>query len=35
VLAERGITVLVTDDEIEGTVDVLFGGGKKGKQCRK
>lgn len=34
VLAERGITVLVTDDEIEGTVDVLFGGGKKGK-CRK
>ncbi len=35
ILAERGITVLVTDDAIEGTVDVLFGGGKKGKQCRK
>lgn len=35
VLAERGISVLITDDEIEGTVDVLFGGGKKGKQCRR
>jgi len=34
VLADRGLTVFITDDEIEGTVDVLFGGGKKGKQCR-
>lgn len=35
VLAGRGITVLVTDGNVEGTVDVLYGGGKKGKQCRK
>jgi len=34
VLASRGITVLVTDGNVEGTVDVLYGGGKKGKQCR-
>lgn len=35
VLADQGITVLITDDVIEGTVDVFFGGGRKGKQCRK
>lgn len=35
VLAGRGITVLVTDGNVEGTVDVLYGGGKKGKQCRR
>lgn len=29
VLARKGIAVLVTDQEIEGTVDVLYGGGKK------
>ncbi|MBU0908569.1 MAG: radical SAM protein [Proteobacteria bacterium] len=34
VLAGRGITVLITDGNVEGTVDVLYGGGKKGKQCR-
>lgn len=34
-LAEAGITVLLTEDSIEGIVDVLYGGGKKGKQCRK
>ncbi len=34
-LAREGITVLITEDNIAGTVDVLYGGGKKGKQCRK
>lgn len=29
VLARKGIAVLVTDQEIEGTVDALYGGGKK------
>ena len=28
-------TVLLSEDSIEGIVDVLYGGGKKGKQCRK
>ncbi|MFH1915488.1 MAG: NifB/NifX family molybdenum-iron cluster-binding protein [Pseudomonadota bacterium] len=32
-LNRRGVTVLITEGEIEGTVDVLYGGGKKGK-CR-
>ncbi len=31
-LAEAGIKVLITEDNIEGTVDVLYGGGKKGKK---
>jgi len=31
-LAEEGIKVLITQDVIEGTVDVLYGGGKKGKK---
>jgi len=31
VLGEHGIAVLITEGEIEGTVDVLYGGGKKGK----
>lgn len=35
ILKERGITVLITEDEIDGTVDVLFGGGKKKPTCRK
>lgn len=30
-LAEAGLSVLVTDDAIEGMVDILYGGGKKGK----
>ncbi len=32
VLAEAGIKVLISEDNIEGTVDVLYGGGKKGKK---
>ncbi len=31
-LAEAGIKVLITEDNIEGTVDVLYGGGKKNKK---
>lgn len=31
-LAEQGIRVILTEDNIEGLVDVLFGGGKK-KKC--
>jgi nitrogen fixation protein NifB len=34
VLGSRGIRVLVTEENIEGTVDVLYGGGKKQK-CKK
>jgi nitrogen fixation protein NifB len=33
ILGKQGITVLITDNEIEGTVDVLYGGGKKKKKC--
>jgi nitrogen fixation protein NifB len=34
ILAGHGIPVLITDNEIEGTVEVLFDGGKQGK-CKK
>ena len=34
VLGGRGIRVILTGENIEGTVDVLYGGGKKGK-CKK
>ncbi len=34
ILADHGITVLITEGDIEGTVDVLYGGGKKGKKNR-
>ena len=34
-LARAGITVLLGHDNIEGTVDALYGGGKKGKRGRK
>ncbi len=34
VLAEMGIQVIVCEDNIEGMVDVLYGGGKKKKLCR-
>ena len=34
VLADRGIKIIVSEDNIEGTVDVLYGGGKKQK-CKK
>ena len=30
-LATQGIRVLITENEIEGTVDVLYGDGKKKK----
>lgn len=35
ILSRHGISVIITDDNIEGTVDVLYGGGKKGKKCRR
>jgi len=35
VLSGRGISVLITEDNIEGSVEVLYGGGKKGRKCRK
>jgi nitrogen fixation protein NifB len=31
ILSREGLSVLITDGEIESTVDVLYGGGKKGK----
>ncbi|MDH4317949.1 MAG: hypothetical protein OEV64_06130, partial [Desulfobulbaceae bacterium] len=31
ILSQKGITVLLTEDNVEGTVDVLYGGKKKGK----
>lgn len=31
VLSGTGIRVLITEENVEGTVDVLYGGGKKGK----
>lgn len=34
ILSRNGISVVITDEEIEGTVDVLYGGGKK-KKCKK
>ena len=35
ILSRKGLSVLITDGSIEGTVDVLYGGGKKGKSCKK
>lgn len=32
ILSDHGIQVLITDNEIENTVDVLYGGTKKGKR---
>ncbi len=34
-LAQEGISVLITEDGIAEKVDVLYGGGKKGKGCRR
>ncbi|MCI5157882.1 MAG: dinitrogenase iron-molybdenum cofactor biosynthesis protein, partial [Candidatus Electrothrix sp. AUS1_2] len=34
VLGDLGIKVLLTEENIEGAVDVLYGGGKK-KKCKK
>ncbi|WP_339137258.1 MAG: NifB/NifX family molybdenum-iron cluster-binding protein [Candidatus Electrothrix sp. GW3-4] len=34
VLGDLGVKVLLTEENIEGTVDVLYGGGKK-KKCKK
>jgi len=31
ILSRHGLTVLLLEDNVEGTVDVLYGGGKKGK----
>ncbi|MUM77993.1 radical SAM protein [Pseudodesulfovibrio sp. F-1] len=33
ILSRRGVAVLITEDGIEGTVDALYGGGRKGKGC--
>jgi len=35
ILGQHGIKVLITDDTIEGTVDALYGGGRKNKKGRK
>ena len=35
VLSSHGISVLITEDNIAGSVEVLYGGGRKGKKCRK
>lgn len=32
ILGRNGLTLLLMEDNVEGTVDVLFGGGKKGKR---
>ena len=34
ILGENGISVIVTEGEIEGTVDLLYGGGKKKRRSR-
>ena len=34
ILSRKGLSVLITDGEIEGTVEVLYGGGKNGKKLR-
>lgn len=31
ILSRRGVAVLITEGEIEGTVDALYGGGRKGR----
>ncbi|OGR05024.1 MAG: hypothetical protein A2520_11115 [Deltaproteobacteria bacterium RIFOXYD12_FULL_53_23] len=31
ILSSYGLTVLLLEDNVEGAVDVLYGGGKKGK----
>lgn len=35
ILLDHGISFLISEDGIAGTVDVLYGGGKKRKKCRK
>ena len=35
IFENHDITLLITDNEIEGIVDVLYGGGKKGKKCKR
>ena len=32
ILGRQGLDLLLIEDNVEGTVDVLFGGGKKGKR---
>ncbi|WP_163337475.1 NifB/NifX family molybdenum-iron cluster-binding protein [Desulfopila sp. IMCC35008] len=35
ILSDHNIQVIISNDNIEGTVDALYGGGKKGKGCGK
>ncbi len=35
VLSHSGLVVFITDGEIAPTVDILYGGGKKGNKCKK
>ena len=35
ILGASGISVLLAEDNVEGTVDVLYGGGKKGKKNKQ
>lgn len=35
ILRQQGLPIVITDGNVEGTVDVLYGGGKKGKSCGK
>ncbi|QGY40335.1 radical SAM protein [Pseudodesulfovibrio cashew] len=35
ILSRSGLNVMITDGEISSTVDVLYGGGRKGKKCKK
>lgn len=35
ILSRQGVSVLITEDNIEGSVEVLYSGGKKKKKCRK
>ena len=34
ILAEGGLKISIAEDNIDGLVDVLYGGAKKGKKCR-
>lgn len=35
VLESKGVRVIISEENVEGTVDVLYGGGKKGKKCKQ
>ncbi|WP_320172099.1 NifB/NifX family molybdenum-iron cluster-binding protein [Maridesulfovibrio sp.] len=34
ILESKGLRVIISEENVEGTVDVLYGGGKKGKKCK-